>query len=95
LALTGKHYKDLVSPEAIVEMGGRDGVHNLFAPPRVLASDGAEPGELLLRSADELGDYPVTVVHSLRAWAGIAPERPLISERARGDRHTVSYARGR
>jgi hypothetical protein len=67
------------------EMAGGDGVQDLFAPPRVLASDGAEPGELLLRSAQEQGDYPVTVVHSLRAWAGITPEHPLISERARGD----------
>src|SRR4029077_10450701 len=33
----------------------------------------------------ELGEYPVTVVHSLRESAGIAPEHPLISERARGD----------
>ena len=54
---------------------------------------GREPGELLLRSAEELGDYPVTVVHSLREWAGIAPEHPLISERARGDWRTVSYGR--
>ena len=60
---------------------------------RVLAVDGGEPGELLLRSAEELGDYPVTVVHSLREWAGIAPEHPLISERARGDWRTVSYGR--
>jgi len=35
----------------------------------------------------------VTVVHSLREWAGIAPEHPLISERARGDWRTVSYGR--
>jgi hypothetical protein len=39
------------------------------------------------------GEYPVTVVHSLREWAGIAPEHPLISERARGDWRTVSYRR--
>ena len=41
----------------------------------------------------ELGEYPVTVVPSLREWAGIAPEHPLISERARGDWRTVSYGR--
>ena len=35
----------------------------------------------------------MTVVHSLREWAGIAPEHPLISERARGDWRTVSYGR--
>ena len=74
-------------------MASTDGARELFAPPRVLAADGGEPGELLLRSAQELGDYPVTVVHSLREWAGIAPEHPLISERARGDWRTVSYGR--
>jgi hypothetical protein len=45
----------------------------LVAPPRVLAADGGEPGELLLRSAEELGEYPVTVVHSLREWRGSLP----------------------
>ena len=74
-------------------MASSDDVRDLFAPPRVLAADGGEPGELLLRSAEELGEYPVTVVHSLREWAGIAPEHPLISERARGDWRTVSYGR--
>jgi feruloyl-CoA synthase len=74
-------------------MASSDGVRDLFAPPRVLAADGGEPGELLLRPAGELGEYPVTVVHSLREWAGIAPEHPLISERARGDWRTVSYGR--
>jgi hypothetical protein len=54
-------------------MASSDGVRDLFAPPRVLAADGGEPGELLLRSAGELGEYPVTVLHSLREWAGIAP----------------------
>jgi hypothetical protein len=74
-------------------MASSDDVRDLFAPPRVLAADGGEPGELQLRSAEELGEYPVTVVHSLREWAGIAPEHPLISERARGDWRTVSYGR--
>ena len=32
--------------------------------------DQADDGALLLRSADELGDYPVTVLHSLRAVGG-------------------------
>jgi hypothetical protein len=72
-------------------MASSDGVRDPFAPPRVLAADGGEPGELLLRSAGELGEYPVTVLHSLREWAGIAPEYSLISERARGDWRTVSY----
>jgi len=47
-------------------MASSDGVRDLFAPPQVLAADGGEPGELLLRPAGELGEYPVTVVHSLR-----------------------------
>jgi hypothetical protein len=51
-------------------MASSDGVRDLFATPRVLAADGGEPGELLLRSAGELGEYPVTVVHGLREWAG-------------------------
>jgi feruloyl-CoA synthase len=73
-------------------MASDHGARDLFAPPRVLAADGGTPGELLLRSADELGEYPATVVHSLRDWAGIAPEHPLVSERVQGDWHTVSYS---
>jgi hypothetical protein len=38
----------------------------MFAKVRVTAEQAAD-GTLLLRSADELGDYPVTVLHSLRA----------------------------
>ena len=83
-----KRYKDVVRPKGNSRMLGRsrpgrvtgeremassDDVRDLFAPPRVLAADGGEPGELLLRSAGELGEYPVTVLHSLREWAGIAP----------------------
>jgi hypothetical protein len=49
------------------------GVRDLFAPPRTIAAASGEPGVLLLRSAEELGEYPVTVVHSLRAWATIHP----------------------
>ena len=56
----------------------------LFAPPRIAAVDAGEPGadgSLLLRSAEPLGDYPVTVVHSLRAWARVDPGRLLVAER--------------
>src|SRR5580704_7076635 len=60
------------------------GVRDLFAPPRTIAAASGEPGVLLLRSAEELGEYPVTVVHSLRAWATIAPNYPLVAERDRG-----------
>ena len=43
----------------------------LFAPPTIVADRAdAGDGSVLLRSTDPLGDYPVTVVHSVRAWAG-------------------------
>jgi feruloyl-CoA synthase len=53
----------------------------LFAAPRVVAETGPD-GSVLLRSADPLGDYPATVIHSLRAWADADPEHPLVAERA-------------
>jgi hypothetical protein len=37
-----------------------------FSAPRVLAET-APNGSVLLRSADPLGGYPATVIHSLRA----------------------------
>jgi long-subunit acyl-CoA synthetase (AMP-forming) len=52
----------------------------LFAAPRVTAENAAD-GSVLLRSADPLGEYPATVIHSLRAWADAAPD-PLVAERA-------------
>jgi feruloyl-CoA synthase len=54
----------------------------LFAPPSIVAdrADGGD-GSLLLRSADPLGDYPVTVVHSVRGWAAADPGHPLVAER--------------
>ncbi len=56
----------------------------LFASPTIAAVDAGEPcadGSLLLRSAEPLGDYPVTVVHSLRTWAQADPGRLLVAER--------------
>jgi feruloyl-CoA synthase len=54
----------------------------LFAPPSIVADQaGAGDGSLLLRSTEPLGDYPVTVVHSVRAWAAADPGRPLVAER--------------
>jgi feruloyl-CoA synthase len=56
----------------------------LFASPSITAVDPGEPradGSLILRSADPLGDYPVTVVHSLRARARADPSRLLVAER--------------
>jgi feruloyl-CoA synthase len=56
----------------------------LFAAPRIVAvaglASGAD-GSLVLQSADPLADYPVTVVHSLRAWAQADPSRLLVAER--------------
>jgi hypothetical protein len=69
------------------------GVRDLFAPPMTVAAASGEPGVLLLRSAEELGEYPVTVMHSLRAWATVAPNYPLVAERDRGGWRTVSYGR--
>ena len=54
----------------------------LFASPSIVA-DRADDGDgsLLLRSTDPLGDYPVTVVHTVRAWAAADPGHPLVAER--------------
>ena len=62
----------------------------LFAPPSIVADrpdaeaggeGDAGDGSLLLRSTEPLGDYPVTVVHSVRAWAAGDPGHPLVAER--------------
>ena len=54
----------------------------MFGSVRITAvQDG---GNTLLRSADELGEYPVTVLHSLRQWAAADPGYPLVAERAAG-----------
>ena len=65
----------------------------LFAPPSIrLDRAGEGGGSLLLRSADPLGDYPVTVVHSLRQWSQVDPGHPLVAERAPdGTWRTCSY----
>jgi hypothetical protein len=52
----------------------------LFAPPSI-AVDKADDGSLLLRSTEPLAGYPLTVVHSVRAWAAADPGRPLAAER--------------
>ncbi len=62
----------------------------LFAPPRVNA---AEDGEaVLLRSAEPLGQYPVSVIHSVREHARLAPDQPMIAERDGRDWRRVTYA---
>ena len=63
----------------------------LFAPPGIVA-EGTGDGCLLVQSAEPLGDYPVTVLHSMRAWARQDPGYPLVAERARDGRwRTCSY----
>ena len=64
----------------------------MFAKVRITVA-AAEDGALLLRSADELGDYPATVLHSVRAWADADPDHPLVAERGPGGGpwRTVSY----
>jgi feruloyl-CoA synthase len=62
----------------------------LFAPPDVVA----EPVDdgLLLRAAEPLGDYAVTVIHSLRAWACQDPGHALVAERTpEGPWRTCTY----
>jgi feruloyl-CoA synthase len=59
----------------------------LFASPEMVleAADGnAGDGSVLLRSADALGAYPATVMHSMRAWAEADPAHPLVAERGPG-----------
>jgi feruloyl-CoA synthase len=74
-------------------MVSSDDVGDLFAPPRTVVAASTEPGVLLLRSVQELGEYPVTVVHSLRGWAAVAPDYPLVAERDDGGWRTISYGR--
>ena len=63
----------------------------LFARPNIKVQERAD-GCLLLHSADPLQDYPVTVVHSFRAWAASSPDHPLVAERgADGSWRTCSY----
>jgi feruloyl-CoA synthase len=53
----------------------------LFTSPDVIA-ESATDGCLLLRSAEPLDEHPVTVIHSLRAWAREDPGHVLVAERA-------------
>src|SRR5262249_55820305 len=80
-----KRYKNVSEGHHLVEcppwgcvMGSS--IAALFAAPDVVAE--AAGDSWLLRSAEPLGDYPVSVVHSLRAWAGQDPGHPLVAERA-------------
>ena len=47
---------------------GTGAAEPLFASPNVVPEDAGD-GSVVLRSADTLGAYPTTVMHSVRAWA--------------------------
>jgi feruloyl-CoA synthase len=64
----------------------------MFAPPRVCSDAVDPPGSLLLRSADPLGEYPASVVHSMREHARRAPGHPVAAERDGDSWRTVTYA---
>jgi feruloyl-CoA synthase len=64
---------------------------SLFAPPRIISEAADQPGVMLLRSAEPLGVYPVTVVHSVRERARLAPDQPMVAERTAGAWRTVGY----
>ena len=51
----------------------------LFAVPRVTAATD-EDGALVIRSAEPLAGYPVTVMHSVRAWAAAEAAKLLGQE---------------
>src|ERR1700689_5367609 len=72
---------------AMADTGGSSAP--LFAPPRVTAERGEA---VVLRSAEPLGEYPVSVLHSAREHARLAPDRIMIAERAGSDWRRVSYA---
>lgn len=59
---------------------------SLFASPRITVENlrpGAPSDGMVLRSAETLGDYPATVVHSLRDRARAAPGHLMVAERHR------------
>ena len=62
----------------------------LFATPRVTADHDGDA--VLLRSAEPLGKYPVSVVQTVREHARLAPDQPMIAERDGRDWRRVTYA---
>jgi len=62
----------------------------LFATPRVTAVRDGDA--VLLRSAEPLGEYPVSVVHSVREHARLTPDQPMIAERDGRDWRRVTYS---
>ena len=43
-------------------------------------------------SAESLGEYPVSVVHSVREHARLTPDQPMIAERVGGEWRRITYA---
>jgi len=64
---------------------------SLFAQPQVRAGVAGTPGTILLRSAEPLDGYPVSVVHSVRENARLAPDNPMVAERSGDHWRTVTY----
>src|SRR5262249_24548409 len=52
---------------------------------------GPGDGSLLIRSAEPLAGYPVTVMDSVRAWAAADPAHPMVAERGPGGWRTCTY----
>src|SRR5579872_7316921 len=65
----------------------------LFAAPSIVTEGNpSSGGTVRVRSADPLRSYPVSVLHSLRAWAEADPGHPLVAERnPDGAWRTCSY----
>jgi feruloyl-CoA synthase len=61
-----------------------DSTKPLFAPPHILREDRPD-GSVLLRSADPLGEHPVSVVHTFRDWVTRDPAHVLMADRAGGN----------
>jgi feruloyl-CoA synthase len=63
----------------------------LFASPNVVSED-TDEGSVILRSAERLGGYPTTVMHSVRTWADLDPNHLLVAERGPdGNWRSCSY----
>src|SRR3954447_16065799 len=65
-----------------------------FAAPRIEVVQGSG-GRLLLRSAEPLGEHPVSVVHSFRAGSEAHPDRLLVAERVGEDWVRLTWGEAR
>jgi feruloyl-CoA synthase len=62
----------------------------LFASPRVTAARDGDA--VLLRSAEPLGEYPVSVMHTVREHARLTADQTMVAERDGHDWRRVTYA---